>query len=280
MKQNISQALSSAVLQLLRPLVRILLRNGIPYGAFADLARRVYVRVAMEEFGIPNRKQSVSRVSIITGLTRKEVSRINEIHGIEEGDTIERYNRAARVISGWVRDRRFSDSSGSPADLPFEGEGATFSGLVKLFSGDVPTRAVLDELLRIGVVERIDDGRIRLLNHAYIPQTAEVDKLGILGTDVKDLISTIDHNLRHEADHSLFQRKVSYDNLPEEVLSELRKMTTKRGQSLLEEMDRWLSQYDRDVNPSISGTGRKRAGIGIYYFEEDTQENTQEGEKS
>lgn len=280
MNQNIHQALSSAVLKMLRPLVRILLRNGIPYGAFADLARRVYVKVAMEEFGIPNRKQTISRVSIITGLTRKEVRHIHELPDIEEGDTVERYNRAARVISGWVRDRRFAGSDGGPADLPFEGVGATFSGLVKLFSGDVPARAVLDELLRVGVVERLEDGRIRLLNHAYIPRTAEMDKLGILGTDVKDLISTIDHNLRQEAGHSLFQRKVSYDNLPAEVLPELRVLTARRGQSLLEEMDRWLSQYDRDVNPAINGTGRKRAGIGIYYFEEDTQENTQEGEQS
>lgn len=280
MNRNIHQALSSAVVKLLRPLMRVLLRNGIPYGTFADLAKRVYVRVAMEEFGLPNRKQSVSRVSIITGLSRKEVSRVNELPEVEEEDTIERYNRAARVISGWVRDRRFTDDSGKPADLPIEGDGATFSDLVKRFSGDVPARAVLDELLRVGVAERLSDGRIRLLNRAYIPHAEEVEKLGILGTDVRDLICTIDHNLKSDSGGGLFQRKVSYDNLPEEVLPELRALAAKRGQSLLEEVDQWLSQYDRDVNPSINGTGRKRAGIGIYYFEEDTQENTQEGEKS
>lgn len=274
MNRNLNQALSSAVIKLLRPLMRVLLRNGIPYGTFADLAKRVYVRVAMEEFGIPERKQSISRVSIITGLSRKEVRRVNELPEIDEGDTIGRYNRAARVISGWVRDRRFADNDGKPADLFFEGDGPTFIELVKRFSGDVPARAVLDELLRVGVVERVADGRIRLVNHAYIPHTQEVDKLGIMGTDVRDIISTIDHNLRCEAGHGFFQRKVSYDNLPEEVLPELRKLTTKQGQSLLEEMDRWLSQYDRDVNPTINGRGRKRAGIGIYYFEEDVEEDT------
>jgi len=277
MTQNISQALSSAVIRMLHPLVRILLRNGIPYGVFADLAKRVYVRVAMEEFAIPNRKQTISRVSIITGLTRKEVRRINELPDIEEGDAIERYNRAARVISGWVRDRRFARGDGTPADLPFDGEGASFSELVRLFSGDVPARAVLDELLRVGVVERLEDGRIRLLNHAYIPRTAEVDKIGILGTDVRDLISTIDHNLRQEADYTLFQRKVSYDNLPREVLPEFRSLAAKGGQGLLEELDRWLSRHDRDVNPSVDGTGRKRAGVGIYYFEEDVNDDNREG---
>lgn len=276
MNQGLSQALSSAVVKLLRPLMRILLRNGIPYGTFADLARRVYVRIAMEEFGIPERKQTISRVSIITGLSRKEVRRINSLPEIEDSSTVERYNRAARVISGWVRDKRFSDRSGRPADLLFEGRGATFSDLVKRFSGDVPARAVLDELLRVGVVERLENGRIRLLNHAYVPATGEVEKLAILGTDVKDLISTIDHNLSSETGHAFFQRKVSYDNLPEEILSQLRTMTTKKGQSLLEEMDRWLSRHDRDVNPDVRGTGKKRAGIGIYYFEEDSEQG---GEK-
>ncbi len=277
MKQNLSKALSSAVLQLLRPLMRILLRNGVPYGAFADLAKRVYVRVAMEEFGISERKQSVSRVSVITGLSRKEVSRVNNLPDTEDAGTIERYNRAARVVSGWVRDGRFADRDGKPADLSLEGKGTTFNELVKLFSGDVPVRAVLDELQRVGVVKRLTDGRIRLLTHAYIPSREEVDKLNILGTDVKDLICTIDHNLISDAGKSFLQRKVSYDNLPEDVLPELRKLATKRGQSLLEELDLWLSQRDRDINPSSKGTGRKRAGIGIYYFEDDTQE---EGEKT
>lgn len=270
--------LLSSILKILRPLMRILLRNGVPYGTFADIAKRVYVSVAMEECGLPNRKQSISRVSVITGLNRKEVSRIKNLPELDTGITTERYNRAARVISGWVRDRRFTDSTGKPADLNIDGEGATFSELVKLFSGDVPVRAILDELIRVGSVERGEDGKIRLLTHAYIPHRGEVDKLGILGTDVTDLISTIDHNLSCEPVNSFFQRKVSYDNLPDEVIPELLNMSAKRGQTLLEDVDKWLSQYDRDVNPTVNGTGKKRAGIGIYYFEEDLTE-TDIGEK-
>lgn len=252
--------------------MRILLRNGIPYGTFADIAKRVYVSVAMEECGLPNRKQSISRVSVITGLTRKEISRIKDLPELGSGITTERYNRAARVISGWVRDRRFQDSTGKPAELHVEGDGATFSELVKLFSGDVPVRAILDELIRVGSVERTEDGKIHLITHAYVPHTGEMDKLAILGTDVNDLISTIDHNLSCEPGNSFFQRKVSYDNLPDEVLPELLNLSAKRGQALLEDFDKWLSQYDRDINPAVNGTGKKRAGIGIYYFEEDLTE--------
>jgi hypothetical protein len=276
MSRSPNDILFGAVMQLLRPLVRILLRNGVPYGTFADLARRVYVDIATEEFGIPGRKQSVSRVSVITGLTRKEVSRVRALPSHQNAEAVEKYNRAARVISGWVRDQRFTDSQGNPNTLPLDGSGS-FNELVRLYSGDVPSRAVLDELIRVGVVERVTDGRIALLSRAYVPNIAEADKLGILGTDVGDLITTIDHNLRSASSDRLFQRKVSYDNLPGEALPELRRLTAQKGQAFLEEMDRWLSRHDRDVNPATKGGGRKRAGLSLYYFEEDL---TEKGESS
>ena len=277
MKQDVKKTLFAAIVSLLQPLVRILLRNGVPYGTFADLAKYVYVKVAMEEFGLPNRKQTASRVSIITGLTRKEVSRVQGISDTGNEETVDRYNRAARVVTGWVRDSRFSDSNGNPAELIIEGSGASFSELVKNFSGDMPVRAVLDELDRVGAIDRLPDGRIRLIERAYIPATSDVEKLGILGTDVRDLISTIDNNITKEAGHRLLQRKVSYDNLPQEVLPELRQISSKNGQLFLEELDSLLAQYDRDNNPTVSGTGRHRAGIGVYYFEEDTGESTSAG---
>ena len=61
---------------------------------------------------------------------------------------------------------------------------------------------------------------------------------------------------------------MAYDNLPAEVLPEFRKLSAKRAQELLEKLDRWLAERDRDVTPSVKGTGRNRAGLGIYYFEE------------
>ena len=268
MKARVSQALSAAVIILLRPLVRLLLRNGVPYRTFSDLAKRVYVDVATEEFGIPGRKQSKSRVSILTGLSRKEVLRVKRLPGSDDLGALQRYNRAARVISGWVRDRIFTNESGDPVDLPFEGGNASFKSLVRLYSGDAPARAILDELLRVGSVERTAEGKIHLSDRSYVPKKSEIEKIGILGTDTADLISTIDHNIR-QTDAPFFQRKVCYDNLPCEALPQLKRMAGKKSQVLLESLDRWLCKRDRDFNPLIGGTGRKRAGIGIYYFEED-----------
>jgi len=279
-RENVTGAVSAAVGRLIRPLVRILLRNGIPFGAFADIVKRVYVEVATEEFGLPGRKQSKSRVSILTGLSRKEVLRVSRLPVREDAGAAGRYNRAARVISGWVRDPSFSGEGGSPAPLPVEGDGPSFSLLVKRFSGDSPARAVLDELLRVEAVERLEDGRIRLIERSYVPRTGEVDKIGILGADAGDLISTIDHNIQSPGE-AVLQRKVCYDNLPEESLPEFRILAKVKGQELLELLDRWLAERDRDTNPEVAGTGRKRAGVGIYYFEdEETGESSTQGSDS
>jgi hypothetical protein len=270
MTRRHSQPLIAALTVLLRPLVRILLRHGIPCDVLAAVARQVYVRVATEEFVLPGKKQTTSRVSILTGLTRKEVRRIMTTADVEDQEATDRYNRAARVITGWVRDTKFHDQAGEPLALPVEGEHASFSALVRCYSGDIPVRAMLDELLRVGAVRKTKDGRIRLQARFYVPERSETDKLQILGTDTADLIATIAHNLTAQA-VPRFQRKVMYDNVPVEAVQEFQRLSAERAQTFLEDTDRWLSQRDRDVNPAVKGTGRKRVGIGLYYFEDDVQ---------
>jgi hypothetical protein len=268
MNETHQKPLVAAVLKLLRPLARILLRNGVSFSTFSDLAKWVYVDVATREFGIEGRKQSTSRVSVITGLSRREVMRVRQLPRPDITASIERHNRAARVIAAWRRESDFLDADGQPTPLPLEGRGATFSELIKRFSGNVPSRAVLDELINVGAVERRKDGRIGLLTRAYIPKSLDAHKLNILGTDVQHLISTIDRNLKPDVVEPLFQRKVAYDNLPDDVLPKFRKLFAQRAQSLLESADRWLAKRDRDINPVAVGSGRNRAGFGIFFFEE------------
>ncbi len=148
-----------------------------------------------------------------------------------------------------------------------EGDGATFSELVKNFSGNVPPRAVLDELMHVGAVELSAGDSVTLLTRAYIPKDYDSHKINILGTDVKHLLSTINHNLRPDVTDPIFQRKVSYDNLPDEVLEKFHKQFNKKAQNLLESADKWLAQHDRDATPSVKGTGRNQAGFGIFFFQ-------------
>jgi len=263
-----ADTIARALTRLLTPLVRVLLRHGVSFGVFSELAKQVYVQVADNDFRIPGRKQTTSRVAVLTGLTRKEVARLRG-KGAPSGEDVldARYNRAARVISGWLQDGDFQDADGGAADLPLEGDGG-FEALVRRYSGDMPARAVLDELERVGAVEQAPDGSIRLLQRAYVPDADTEQKLQILGTDTRDLIATIDHNLDRGDAEARFQRKVVYDNVPEEFVGAFRHLVAQRGVALLQEFDEWLAQRDRDRSPGVGGTGQVRLGLGLHLIED------------
>ncbi len=265
--RTLEQTIQSAVMALLRPLVRILLKHGVAYDTFADWSRWVYVDVADKEFGLPNRKQSASRVSIITGLSRKEVARLQEIEPFSSEAKVEVYNRAERVISGWLRDYP-GTSNGEPATLHLNQGEKNFTALVKRYSGDMPARAVMDELLRVGAMEKQQDGSLRLVKHIYIPQATDALNIAIMGRNVSDLISTIDHNLSCSPDQLFFHRNMFSNNLPDEALDAVRTETARHAQALVDIENKLLAKHDRDETKNSGGTGRNRASIGIYYFQE------------
>jgi hypothetical protein len=267
-------SLERAVVALLRPLVRLVLKRGMAFGQFAELLKRAYVQAAEEDFTVPGRKLTISRVAVLTGLTRKEASRLmQEEPSVSESQARRRVNRAARVVSAWAVDPAFQGGGGEPLELPFDGaDGPTFARLVALHGADVPPRAVLDELMRVGAVGRRDDGRVHLIERAYIPAADEAVKLDILGTDVADLIASIEHNLDSEAPVRFFQRKVAYDNLPPEYLPALRELLAKKGQELLETLNADMARHDRDLAGDPGEGPRSRAMIGIYYFEDETDD--------
>ena len=99
MNEKIQQTLSLAVLSLLRPLVRILLRNGIAYGSFAELVKKVYVDVAFEEFAPDTKKQTISRVSALTELTHKEAKRLHKLEHTDPHQSEQHFNHTIQIIS-------------------------------------------------------------------------------------------------------------------------------------------------------------------------------------
>lgn len=261
------QVLESALTRLLRPLVRLLLKHSVSFAAFEEIAKRVYVEAAMSELGIEGKPPSMSRAAILTGLTRKEVARLLADPPPRDGEQQSRYNRAARVLTGWQRDPDFLDAAGRPRALQDEGPGS-FAELVKRHSGDMPPRAVLDELLRVGAVVRRRDGRLKPQAHAYVPSAGVSEKLAILGNDVADLIATIDHNIEHGALAPRFQRKVMYHRLPAIHLRAFQRMSAAQSQALLEQLDRWLDEHDTAVPDDAADRRTARVGVGIHYFEE------------
>jgi hypothetical protein len=269
MPDKLEKVLTESVRRLMRPLVRILLRNGYAYGTLAEQIRKVYVDVAYREFPPEGKKQSVSRVSALTGLTRKEVKRLLESDSVDAGAGQDRYNRAVRVVGGWVNDKRFHDANGKPANLPLEGARKSFALLVREYSGDIPTVAMLDMLVDAGSAAR-RDGKVRLLRHAYVPGSDPLDKIRILGADTSELIATIDHNLTAAPENLVFQRKVAYDNVDPAAVARLKKLSSRKAQALLEQLNREFAKHELQEGADDGG---RYISLGIYYHEHDPSED-------
>lgn len=269
--------LQRALARVLEALFRVLLRHGYSYTAFDEVARRLYVDLALREFGIPGKKSSVSRASILSGLTRKEVQRLVEEAEAAAGSRAaapspEHHNRAGRVLAAWAREPDFIDAQGRPRRLPLQDGETSFAELVRRFSGDMPVRAVLDELERVGAARRTDGGEVEYVRPMFIGRRGVADKLELLGTDVADLITTIDHNAQHGDADPRFQRKVMYRDMPASVVPEFRMLVAAHGMAVLQQLDVWLAARrgepaGDDPRPAAAPT-KVRLGLGIYYFEE------------
>ncbi len=267
-----NKTMTTALRKILRPLVRILLRNGVAYADFTTLVRKTFVDVAGEDFDLPGRKQSVSRISVLTGINRKEVKRLLE----EPQDTqpATEHNRAARVVSGWMRDSHFLGKSGKPLPLSFGDAAATngFEALVKRYSGDMPARSVLDELVRVGAVSLDQDRQVQLSATGYVPAASNEELLRLSGEGVSDLLNTIDYNLSDNQSQTRLQLSVAYDDVTSAGVETFRNLSKEKSIEFLTYLDSFLATQDRSVNPSAEGEGRYRTGIGIYYFEQPIQD--------
>ena len=246
----------------------MLLRNGVAFSDLAEWIKRLYVDVAEKEFAVDGRKQTVARIAVLTGLNRKEVKRLVEEPLIQPRYQT-RHNRAKRVISGWMNDADFLDSKGSAKHLDINDKETGFFALVKRYSGDIPPRAILDELLRVGVVEKLKNGKLKLKKRGYVPQGSNEEMLKILAESGADLLESMDHNLSQPSEPSRLQLQVAYDNLPLESVEIFRSMSRDKALEFIQSLDQFLSTQDRDVNPDSKGQGRYRAGMGVYYFQQD-----------
>lgn len=271
----------SMMKKVLRPLVRLLLRNGVAYADFSAVARRVFVEVASEDFGLPGRKQSVSRVSVLTGVNRKEVKRLLD-EPTESKPAEKENNRAARVVSAWMRDHDFRTNAGKPKVLNWGDPQVPggFEELVKRYSGDMTARAILDELLRVGSVSlNKSKSKVTLISNGYVPASSDEELLRLSGESISDLLSTIDHNFTRDSDSTRLQLTVAYDDVPANGVELFRNLSHEKSLELLNYLDQFLATQDRSVNPSVKGEGQYRTGLGIYYFEEPLHEHSESDNK-
>lgn len=269
MADSIKLTLLRAYQVLLGPLVRILLRHGISYAEFSEIAKAVYVEVALKDFKVAGRRATRTRVAVMTGLTRKEVKRVIDEAVKDRYEPKSKFSRLGRVLVGWHTDTDFTGPYGLPLELQYEtnnpGE-PTFAELVKRHSGDMSPRSILDELIRVGAVRETDAGWYRVLRREYITDAQGRDTFERTGFIVRNFINTVDFNMTKSAPgKGRFERHVfPADGLREEDVPRFDAFLRERCQALLEELDNWLAKLP--VPDASKGDEVIHTGVGVYHY--------------
>lgn len=276
------RAMNQALRKVLTPLVRVMIRFGFSYGTFSEIARSVFVEQAYQQLQREDQKATASAVSALTGLSRKEVSRLIKGDDAALAETEQKRNRAAQLMSGWSNDPDFS-SDGLPKKLSLTGDSDSFSELVRRYGSDVTSASMLALLMRNGAVES-DGNTVWLLSEAYIPMGTPIERLEILGTDANELMTTIAHNMDAAPDQRVFQRKVSVDQLSAEDVADFRAFSDEQSQALLETYDAWLTKRARQSSSTDDVARNESVSVGIYFYASDytehsTVKNSEEGKQ-
>jgi len=257
------------------PLIRILLRNGISFREFAEVLKEVFVAVCARDLAIPGRRMTLSRIAIVTGLTRKEVSSIVRDDELRRRALETNANRAARILEAWHSDTRFLGPYGFPRDLVIDGTdpAGTFGDLVREHSGDMPVRALLDELLRVGAAKLLESGEVvRVLKRTYIPTDMTPEMIQIFSQAVRRYIETVDYNLSlRDTPVRRFDRAVYPDpglrivDIPA-YQQEMRDYL----ETVVAEIDYKTSKYQRQDDQESERT--MAVGVGIYFYQEESED--------
>lgn len=267
--------INKAVIVILTPLVRTLIRHGISHSEFSDLAKRVYIDVVHKDFSIPKRKTTYARVSTLTGLTRKEIVRITEPEKQPDKKAKKTLNRATQVLGGWMKNKDFLNEHGEPSVLPIKSDNKkSFYDLVDKFSGDVSGGAILQELIRVGAVEKTVDGNVKMTQQGYVPQNSQAEQLRIVSTHFADMLTTGIYNIENGEDKVRFQRAVVYENVPNYLVNEFKQFSNTRSLQLLVQYSDWLQlKLNENESEEFSKDSCGRVGVGVYYFNNSKSED-------
>lgn len=256
----------------LKPVIYVLLRCGITWREFCELAKASYIEVATARFGKRGRPTNVSRTAMLTGMTRRDVRLMRERLASRGSIAPAPYaSKASQILSAWHLEPRFQDAKGRPARLRLEGPGATFEELLKhCGAGDVRPTTVLKELVSAGVVRRGKDGRLQALGRNYIPQATDEQLLRLWGTVLADVANVYVHNMsRPQRAPTRFERAAKNYRIPVEAEAAFRKFLEREGQEFLERVDEWLTEHElRDGEPE-SDTQITRMGAGVYQIQDE-----------
>ncbi|MEM7280319.1 MAG: DUF6502 family protein, partial [Pseudomonadota bacterium] len=243
MNEKLKQSALAACRVLLRPVVRMMLKHGVMHREFVELTKEVYVAVTRQDHGLRGRPTNVSRTALLTGLDRKEITRIkNKLLEGEQDQATHKQDRISRVLTGWHSDRDYLDAQGNPRELSLNTEDVpSWQSLIRTYGGDVPAITILRELQRVDVVRLVGKSkdRVEVLNRNYFLNTKiDPQVLARTGSVLADLGDTVTHNLyREDKQQSRFEARASNTNIPVTALRAYRKFIYAESQKFLEGVD-------------------------------------------
>ena len=250
---------------LLRPIVLLLLKCGLTWKEFSELSKRVFVEVATESFGIRGRPTNVSRVSILTGIARKEVARLRTGAGDPALATGGKTNDATRVLSGWHQDPGYLDSQGAPRALAERGPAPSFESLFRRYGGDTPFQTLLKELKSAGSVSADDRGRLLAARRYHMPAAMSDENVRLFGANLFDHARTLERNVAGRGDGRRFEGYATEERVAPADAAAFREFVEERGQRFLEEIDAWLHRHRAAAGDPAAAT--VRLGVGVYAIE-------------
>jgi hypothetical protein len=265
MSENLKLALLAALRRILEPLARLMVDAGIGVGEFQELAKVAFVKAAKDR-AASDRKPSISAIGVMTGLRRGEVRRLLKIDETEAPEPERNRHRAERVLSGWWNDIDYLDEHGQPRPLPPTGD-VSFESLVRKYSGDPRIRALRTELLRAKAITRTPDGKLQALSRTVANARWDPQGVAIMGERVRDLLSTLVHNLRRPS-RPRYTRTVMTDRLDPRYLPILVRDLTTSADTLADSMEDSL-HHPSVTLPAQANQTPSRVGLSIFVFEED-----------
>lgn len=277
---GIPKAIETAVHTLLRPLVRLLLSFQITFPVFQQWLKAAYVEIADKEFRLKDKPQTDTRISLLTGIHRKDMKRLRHEESNEQGSP-DNISIGVQLAAHWMGQSDFLDQNKQPLPLPFkaQGQSPSFENLVEqVCKKDIRARVVLDEWLRLGVVsiDIAEDGKselIQLTPGAFVPSHSMDEKAFFLGMNVADHLAAATHNVinTHPDEASLeakFERCLYYDGLSPSSVAELKQLANDQGMALLQSLNERALQLKQQDQAANSLLNSQRINIGLYAFDE------------
>jgi Family of unknown function (DUF6502) len=277
-------ALVRALRQVLRPLVRLMLARGITYPYLAELLKGLFVEVADKDFRLSDKPPTDSRVSLVSGVHRKDVSRLRAVLQTPDDIAPSVVSLGAQLVAHWLGSALYLDEAGQPKPLArfaSEGGAMSFEALVASVNSDIRSRVVLDEWLRLGVVRLDDERRVCLNTEAFVPAKGFDEKAFYFGHNLHDHAAAAVHNLlgapptagagvaAGAAFAPFMERSVHYDELSPESIARLARQSEELGMQALLAVNK--TAMEAEQHDSTQGEGpqpRQRMTFGIYFYSE------------